>query len=308
MSIEESDTAVLRLGGSAQDVALANMSVAQIVRRLYPHLRIRQRVVDSQIVASVTLAEIHSSPDGIEGFLHRCRRMVPQCGDKQITLLRDVLQHELENLDGIHRDVPSPAQRLPAPGTTGLPLSGRFYPDTVTAMEDVFLRMWRLAAFSPFIYLPTSIPEFAKHPAVLRAELGPRADLPEYLEDLTSLRNGMASLQAATGIVIIDRQILGAVFGRQGRYACLGQDDLQAQKALLGDVAQLESRGVTTVVTDFEIARLSPASIVGDHLIIYGMGGYAVFSNPPTLDDIRDRCATVARVAGSLADYLCTLP
>ena len=152
-------------------------TVARYLRERHPDLRLRAGVRNNPLLESVTIAEFLATPDRIAAFLTECRTL-PQCGETQIARLREVF----ERLAARHgRDITRLGALADAPDLnivpSGMPIEGDFFPDFVTAWKSVYQRFWRLAHFDRFIYLPSSIPEFAKTPAVLRAELGPTSTL-----------------------------------------------------------------------------------------------------------------------------------
>jgi hypothetical protein len=268
-------------------------TVAELLLRVQPAIRLRSRVRDSQLLRSVTLADLISDPLRLDDFLARCRRL-PQCGDGQVTRIRAALVAAIRAAQAN----PDPAVLGQAPeeppAGAPLPVQGLYHPDSVEAIRSVYLRMWRLAQFERFVYLPGSLPEFVKTPALLKAELGSLHDLQDYAQALAMMRIGLANTLRADGLILIDRHMLEAVLRRQGRYAAMTAGEVAEQRALLCGMKALLPSTIRVVVTDFETARLTPAAIIGEDVVLYAMGGYAVLRAPAMLSGLLARCRDAA--------------
>lgn len=288
-------------------------TVGRLLREAYPHLRLRERVVNHPFLETVTVRDLLTGFAAVELFLAECR-MLPQCGDTQIIRLRDALQAEFNLQDAIGADEPPPVEAPPptdaAPpakvddGATSAKVEGHFHIDTVEAVGDVYVRMWRLAQFTNFVYLPVSVPEFVKTPRVLFAELDRRAASAVYGKQLSSLRANMSALKGGSGLILLDRQIMLSIFERRGRYARLTRLDIAEQKTALRGMCDTLPKGIESLVVDFEVARLSPGAIIGDHVVLYGMGGYLTMRNPPMLGHFLDTCNAARDGAQTLSAFL----
>jgi len=286
-------------GPVTQEPDLETCTVAELLLRVQPEIRLRTRVRDSQLLQSVTLADLISDPLRLDDFLARCRRL-PQCGESQVTRIRAALVAAIRAA----RAGSGPAgPRQPSAGPAddvALTLKGLYYPDSIASARAVYLRMWRLAQFDRFVYMPSSLPEIIKTRALLRAELGDQHDLGSYAGVMGQMLNSLANTRRIEGLVLIDRHMLEAVLRRQGRYAVMTADEVAEQRELLCQMeAQLPPK-VGVVVTDFESARLTPAGIIGEDVVIYAMGGYAIFRNPAMLPALLARCRAAARDGCSL--------
>lgn len=264
-------------------------TMRRLLREAHPHVRLREAVRNHPLFESVTLGALLENRLAVDSFLSECRRL-PHCGETQINRLRQVIVAELD----------ASQQR----SINALPLRGVFHKNSVAALEDVYLPMWRLAQFAPFVYVPSSIPEIAKTAAVLAAELAGREDIEAYVEKLSLVRRNLGSLRTATGWIFLDSHTLETILKRQGRYSCLSLEDAQQQRCALEEMAADLPAGIKCVVTDFEAAALSSSSVVGDLVVLYSMGGYSVFRNPAMVEQMRFRHEAARAVGRSLTDFL----
>ncbi len=285
-------------------------TVAQVLRGAHTALRLRERVRKHPLFESVTLGQLIDDPLSLDRLLAECR-LLPQCGETQIARLRQVLGQEIRvamaapasPAHGAAGAAPD-AAALNAPAGTALKFEGDFHPDCMAALEGVYLRMWRLAQFDPFVYLPTSVPEFVKIPAVLAAEAGPGRDVAAYSGRLAALLNALPSMSRAEGVILLDTQALGALLARHGRYAALTTEDVAMQVAGLRAMLAGLPPGIDCRLLDFERAQLSSLTLVGEYLVFYAMGGYGVLRNPPNLAQLRARCRAAQTAGGSLSEFL----
>ena len=164
--------------------------------------------------------------------------------------------------------------------------------------------MWRLSHFEQFAYLPSSIPEFVKSPAVLRAELGPDTDLTAYLAGMTGMRNALRLYNSASGLVLLDKQRLDMMFERRGRYAGLNAADLAQQHRQLATMLETLPHGIDFKVLDTEAAYLSCGTIMGEFVTIAAMGGYIVTHDAPLAQLLVNRALVAAQKGQQLSEYL----
>lgn len=284
--------------------------MGRVLREAHPTLRLRERVRDNPLFERVTLGTLLDDPLSLDGFIAECR-LLPQCGEAQIARLRRVLAEEIRAaMASPAASKPRPVGAAPdvkapdAPASAALKLEGEFFPDYVTAVEAVYLRMWRLAQFDPFLYLPTSVPEFAKTPAVLAAENGPDRDVADYNGKLAAFRNALPAMSRGEGLILLDAPRLGALFARQGRYAVLSDEDVARQLEVLRKMLAALPAGIDCRVTDFERAQLSSLCIVGEYLVFYAMGGYGILRSPPMLAQMRARCRAAQTGGIMLSEFL----
>ena len=291
-------------------------TVARLLREARGELRLRRRFREHPLLEWVTLGSLLENPLRLDAFLAECR-LLPQCGDTQVARLRQLLVQEFATgragtagtgtpgaLPGdVQAGVAMPVQSPDAPRRV-LPLHAEFEPDSVGAIDNVFLRMWRLARFHPFVYLPVSVPEIFKTPEVLAAELGREQDLSVYLGKLAAIRRSLGLTGNCSGTILIDSHALGAILSRQGRYRGLGEAAVDRQRTALREMLAKLPAGINCHVTDFETARLTSGVIVGEHLVLHAMGGYMLVHDPSMLAQIAARCETASRGARSLGDFL----
>ena len=270
-------------------------SIARLMREKYPDIRLRERVRNDPLFEQTRLGDLLSDPLCYDAFMEQLLRL-PQCGTTQVTRLRKVLaqEHRAAASNSVSTKplqmemVTAPPSTSPASMTSNTSKS-TFYPDFVDAVEDVYFRIWRLAQFESFVYLPTSIPEFVKTPEVLSMEFEPGRDLNAYNQRVASLRNALDRLGSADGVILLDRQALEAVFFRKGRYAALSQDVLDRQSKMLRELPSELPSGVTCRVCDFGITGLSSGTFIGKKAVISVMGGYLVIDDANFVVSVKPR-------------------
>ena len=291
--------------------ARLNWSIARLLREQHPDLRLRAQVRNHWLLEQVTLGSLLDDPLRLDAFLEEFRSL-PQCGSTQVTRLRKVLVSALRTAGStgpcaLRRPQPG-AMPADAPAKTvsvqPQPTECRFLPDFVDAADDVFFRMWRLAQFDPFVYLPTTLPEFAKTPEVLAVELEPGRDLTAYLQRLAGLRSALDGIRQTEGLILLDGQALEAVFSRQGRYAGLSKADVEQQAGTLRQTLAKLPPDVTCMVCDFEVSGLSAGAFVGSKGVLYAMGGYVVFDDPRLLASLQPRFRTATAQGRPVAQFL----
>lgn len=291
-------------------------TVARLLREGFAHLSFRRSVLNDPLLGH-TLADLLAAPDGLAGFLTRCEG-IPGCGDAQINNIRAALETEIRvqsHLATADGD-PARAERLLAsleapyagPERHQVQMSGQFLIDPDALMEEVCLRLWQQAPAERFHYMPSSLPEWAKTPAVIAAERGtpPAGDLkPETGLARCDPEEGQGA--RANGLILVDRHALGAIRQRCGRYAGLSAQDLDEQMACLSEFCAKLPPGVEALVTDFERARLHASAIVGQRIVLPGPGGHAVFTSPPGLSQMVARCEAARKDGQPLAEHLAAL-
>ncbi len=288
-------------------------SIARLLAEKYPDAPLRDRVRAHGFLGTVTVGEVLASPLSFDRFLQDFR-MLPQCGQTQRDVLRDVLAAELRLREAQPAPPPVEFRRAsrprrvvdpPGPGT--LRVSAEFFPDTVSAVEAVYGRMVLLAFATEFAYLPLTLPEFAKTEAVLKAEFGESSRIDPYFQRMAEFRRTLRVRGSAPACIFIDRQMLLAVFARLGRYSGLSEADLDEQAASLREMLANMPAQVETLVLDFERCRLSSASAIGDHVVLSLMGGYLAVRDPQLSAAALRRCAAAKPSGVALQSVLDTL-
>lgn len=290
------------MGSSADSMraATADLSIAEALRLDYPEARFRTAFLEHPVLNEWTVRDILQSAASEELFLGDCRSL-PQFGRTQETRLQAILVDLKERL-GLAGD--RAADDPPADDRTPMPVTGEFHPDFVSAWRKVYQRAWHLAHFDTFIYIPSSLPEFVKHPDVLRAEIGSITDLSQYLAENATLRRSLPGLRSVKGMILLDGASLDMIFQRRGPYAGLSERTIAEQRQMVQDLIIEMPGTITTHVCDVEQSQLSGGSVVGDLVTLSAMGGYLVTQDRRLKALITARCRDVARHAPTLADYL----
>jgi hypothetical protein len=279
---------------------LADKTIAQVLQEHYPDARFRAAFLCNPVLSEWKVKAVLQSTGAVEVFIRECRSL-PQFGKAQEVRLGAVLMDlqarlglpESQAETGVHLDDPAP-----------IALSGEFYPDFVSAWRSVYQRAWQKAHFDEFIYIPSSLPEFVKHPDVLRIELGPDTDLTRYLAENAGLRRSLPALTGFNGLILMDRARLDLIFRRLRPYGALGKAAVAEQRRMVNElVSELPPR-IAMKVCDIEAARLSGGSVVGDMVILSAMGGYLVSQDPRLRALIIARCNEAVERCTDLADYM----
>lgn len=291
-------------------------SVARVLRDCYPDVKFRAAFLEHPLLRQWTVSDVLGSAGALDRFLSYCRTL-PQFGEVQERRLRKVLQDLAGKLDGHPAQGTSPGRAedaacpppmaeptTPSDDSAALAISGEYFPDFVSAWRAVYLRGWRLAHFEEFYYFPSSIPEFVKHPDVLRAEIGPQTDLSAYLAGNATLRKSLSAMRDATGLILLDRRRLDRVFGRRGPYAGLSEAAIGAQIGMLRDLIAILPSSLTVQVCDTDAAKLSPSSAIGDLVTISAMGGYLVTRDSALQSLVAQRYRAAAQTGVALSAYL----
>lgn len=288
-------------------------SISRLLREAYPQVRLRRKVIEHPLLESVTLGAIRGHPALLEDFLNACR-LLPQCGISQLDQLRGVLVHAL-SAPATDPEIGNPAPAAPAGATpvesdapplapAPLPLQGMFYPDYISAVEDIYLRMWRLAQFEPFIYAATSVHDFVKTRAVMELEIADRQDMAQYSARLRTLRAASRLITGAKGLFLFDKQALLSIFKRHGRYSALSHGDVMEQHQALRALVDEAPDGIDCIVSDFDAVQLSAVTVVADNVVLSVMGGYAAFRDTALSAQVRARSLAARRRGCSLSSFL----
>ena len=282
--------------------ALTDQPIAQVLAEHYPEARFRAAFLANPVLAEWTVKAVLQSSTSLDIFLGDCRSL-PQFGKAQEVRLVAVLM-DLHARMGLASLDPEEASRPDDPAP--YPVTADFHPDFVSAWRSVYQRAWQRAHFDEFIYIPSSLPEFVKHPAVLRIEIGPETDLTRYLAENDALRRSLPALTGAKGLILMDRARLDIIFNRHGPYAGLTEAAVAEQRRMVHDlIAELPSR-IEMKVCDIEGAGLSAGAVVGDMVTLSSMGGYLVTQDARLKAMITARSEEAAKRSPDFADYLKT--
>lgn len=281
--------------------ALADMTVAQVLAEHYPEARFRAAFLANPMLAEWTVKAVLQSSASMDLFLSDCRSM-PQFGKAQefrlVTLLMD-LQARMGLASADHRDASAPPEDL-APFS----VTADFYPDFISAWRSVYQRAWQRAHFDRFIYIPSSLPEFIKHPDVLRIEIGPETDLTRYVAENAALRRSLPLLTGTSGLILIDGTGLDMILQRRGAYGGLSAEAVAEQLGMMSDMIAILPPQIAVRVCDFGGSGLSSGSVVGDMVTLASMGGYLVTEDARLAALIAARSKDAATRGLDLADYL----
>ncbi len=289
--------------------------IARLMREGFSHLRFRKSVLSDPVLTGTTLDDIIAEPEGLARFLDRCQA-VPGCGGVQIDTIAAALVTELEQQAslavaagdvGRARHLQALAERTdPEASDQGVTLVGALYPDVIT-LEDLALRLWQQSLARRFHYMPASLPDCVKIPALLQVERGAAAPQRSDPKPWRAAFGPAAMTgKGAQGLILMDCHVLQALRARCGCYTHLSPEDVATQMAVLLEFCADMPPGIEVLVTDFEQARLSPGAILGDVVVMPGPGGPAVFPDPPGLAQMIVRCATARTTARPLAELLKT--
>lgn len=279
---------------------LADKTIAQVLQEHYPEARFRAAFLCNPVLSEWKVKAILQAKGAVELFIRECRSL-PQFGKAQEIRLGAVLM-DLQARLGLPESQPDTWTHLDDP--TPITLSGEFYPDFVSAWRSVYQRAWQKAHFDEFIYIPSSLPEFVKHPDVLQIELGPDTDLTRYLSENAGLRRSLPALTGFSGLMLMDRSRLDVIFRRLGPYRALSKAAIAEQRRMVNElVCKLPPR-IGMKVCDIEAARLSGGSVVGDMVIMSSMGGYLVMQDARLKALITARCHKAVKRCTDLADYI----
>jgi hypothetical protein len=290
-------------------------SVAKILDTFFPHLKLRHVVRKSELFSKTTLHRLASTPSGLASFLLECR-MVPHCGDTQIKLLHEVLV-SLINLVQTSAGEGGFGDAARNPGTPGLqeaqsqpremvtyPAEGVFHPCFGEHLQPLYHKIWNNPLDMPFVYIPVSVPEFAKTSAILSAETGTFLGQNSNPVHMDAMHDAVDGMSQAKGAIILDSHALYAIFARKGRYQSLTKQDVALQRIMLQGMLAVLPEDIDCVVIDRASALLAPGGIIGTDVIIHGFGGYTLYSCPAFLDHIQTLCNDALRNGEKLCDFL----
>ncbi|MCH8467089.1 MAG: hypothetical protein LAT78_11065 [Roseinatronobacter sp.] len=290
-------------------------SVAQVLDAFFPYLKLRDVVRKSELLANTPLHSLANNPSGLASFLFECRQL-PSCGDIQIKRLHEVLvsvinivqssvaEGQGENTGAMFGDSVSDLILSRPHEIVTYPAEGVFYPYFVEDMQPVYHKMWHNQLDMPFVYLPTSVPEFAKTPAILSAEIGRPIGAKTRHARLGTIHEAVGVMPQAKGAIILDSHALRAIFGQQGRYEGLSKEDVALQRIMLQSMLDILPDDVECLVVDHEKARLAPGAIIGTDVIIHGFGGYTVYTSPTFLAHMQTLCDAALRDGECLSAFL----
>lgn len=297
----------------------ADTTVAQVLADRFREVPFRAAFRNNPELDRWTVYAVTESAASLDAFLRACRSM-PQFGDVQERRLVEIFEELARNLGrnglplrpraingGISAACPKANCEQAIDINAAWPLNGTFYPDFMTAWSGVYQRAWRMAHFDAFSYVPSSIPEFLKHPAVLRAEVSCEVDIDTYVSQSENLRESLLSVNRAKGTVLIDRARLDLVFGRHGPYARLDTDTLDEQRRMLRALPSLLPSSVTVGICNVEAVGLSSCSIVGDLITLAVAGGYLVTRDKALQTLLEGRCRSALQGAQSVEAYFAAL-
>lgn len=300
----------------ASEHPILGWTMTRLLKVRYPHVSFREAFLSNPYLEQISLAEVLETPAKVLSFLEDCRQL-PHCGAKQLGNLRHIvfeLQAEFQH----------PQERQTASGPGGgqgaelpeaavapkaaLPVNGSFLPDFIAGWDVVYRRLFRLAHFDSFVYLPSSVPEFSKTSAVLQAELGTEAPPVDYLREMGVLRKAILAVENSDGLLMVDSRALDALFAQRGCYAQLSVKDVQDQMAMLKGMLSILPDRTEARVTDFGAARLSPCAMIGNILNCSVLGGYFVTTDQGLREEAMRRVAEGRQRSMALSDYLAQIP
>jgi hypothetical protein len=284
--------------------ALADKTIAEVLAEHYPEARFRAAFLANPVLAEWAVKDVLQSSTSLGIFLGDCRSL-PQFGKAQEVRLVAVLMdlHARMGLATLDRKETLPPPDDPAP----FPITADFHPDFVSAWRSVYQRAWQRAHFDDFIYIPSSLPEFIKHPDVLRIEVGPDTDLTRYLAENAALRHSLPTLTGGKGLILIDGARVDMILQRRGAYGGLSDAALAEQRDMISDMIAVLPSQITIRVCDIERAGLSGGAVVGDMVTLASMGGYLVTQDARLKALVTARSEKAAAHGLGFADYLKTV-
>jgi hypothetical protein len=280
-----------------------DLSISQLLHEQYSDARFRAAFLGHPALKKWTVRDVLESADGLQAFLHDCR-MLPQFGATQEIRLLAIL---MDLQAGCGAASTSIKEVRGTDEIASIEISGEFHPNFVLAWKAVYQRAWQRAHFDEFIYIPGSLPEFAKHPAVLRAEIGPDIDLSQYYAENASLRRSVAAMTSVKGLILMDRARLELIFTRRGPYAGLSDSVMTEQFSMLSELLDTIPSGIAIKVCDIAGSGLSIGSVVGDMVTLWTMGGYLVTQDIRLKAVIAQRSSKVAESCPSFSAYFSAL-
>ncbi len=275
---------------SADFLLAPEMTVAELFQIAPLSSSLRKRVIQDPFFESCSVLEITRTPWSLEEFLRKCKAL-PQCGEKQISIIRTIVAGLL--LADTHPD--DVVQKAP---------EARFHYSYIDSVEEVFLRFWRESYLQEFFYLPSTLPEFFKCRSVLEAELSADVLPSGYVEKISAIATASGSLQQnLVGTVLIDAAAFEAIFEGRGRYASIRGSDLKIQKRQL--LAMCEAfPSVDFCLVDFIKHGLSSGWVSSRISVVHAMGGYLIFPNTDYSSKLFEKCRSATDAGTSLTTAL----
>lgn len=314
--LSERQDILCQQGAITTDVeTLEHLTIGEIINRERFKSAFRERFRSDPILNYWTLKDLLDL-ETRRRFLETCRRL-PQFGAVQEIRLQLIIHELCSKADrsdvvagykGMASNKSRRFHRNDPESSTGqftrFSLSGDFYPCFVSAWKAVYQRAWQLAHFDDFIYIPSSVPEFAKHPDVMRAEVGRDVDIDDYMARSSALGASLSAVSSATGVVLLDEARLDMIFKKTGCYSRLKEASVAQQRQMLIEISGVLPSGVELQVCDIEANGLSCCSVIGDLVTMAVMGGYLVTQHEDLRALISQRCGKAISKGRSIQDYL----
>lgn len=180
----------------------------------------------------------------------------------------------------------------------------QFFPDAFANQNDIYERVATSNPDAFRLYICDTLPELVKTPAVMRCEVGERAELAPYAERMEALLHQMEQMRAA-GMYLCDRSIIEQLITRRGLYADLSQSDLDEQLARLSAFNQRFFPKATGYVVEYRKYGLSSCYLYGDDkIIMFQFDGYFAFSSQSLTDDLKTRIRAAVKNAPTVDSFI----
>lgn len=179
-----------------------------------------------------------------------------------------------------------------------LPANGVF--NWVEAVQ----RIEKYSQFKSVYYHPRNLPDFAKTPRMIQAELGlNQADAVTYT---TSIGNMLGN--KISGIVVIDEAALIDLMDRTRVYADISRHEAMLCMEKLRDHAREKSQDFQTIVCSRHVEALDPIMIIGDQVAIsYCFGRLAIINDKTLINSAIARFHELHRKHPSLGAWLASV-
>jgi len=312
--IEHQQTTEKQVAMTDESKSADDLTIGEIINREGSRAWFRERFRSDPILNEWRVKDLLDVASQ-ESFFASCSKL-PQFGTAQEVHLRRIIHEQCSELDGTkmtplnhhmetgkgrksHRNEPAMA----IGSFRQLSLSGHFYPCFVSAWKAVYQRAWQLAHFNDFIYIPSSVPEFAKHPDVIRAEVGREVDIDDYIARSSALGASLSAVRSAKGVVLLEEARLDMIFRRTGCYSRLSEQAVAQQRQMLMDMRDIFPLGVKLKICNIEGTGLSCCSVIGDLVTMSVMGGYLVVQSGDLKALIPERCDKAMSEGKSLEAY-----
>lgn len=297
-------------------------TLSQVISTASKTTRFRKALHNSSFFKDHSILDVLDDPR----YMLECLRGVPHVGELSIARIKKIISTELErtfpqewaasenpahrNLakvdfsDDIDHDVLKKLRVFRKTwdySSESFDLSGKFHPKFKSPANTVFTAP--LTALTPFTYIPESLPEIVKTPAVFRAELGWSEENEDYLGRLKSALSDIAAPPKGS-LVLLDVRKLGDLVEARGSYQSLTREDVVAQMEILSDVFGSD-RAPETIVCDLRKHGLSSgyASQKGP-LFQYCFGGYLELHSNELLDHFHQLAHRAAQTGTPLLNWL----